>query len=126
MIQKLVLVFLGGGLGSCSRYAVTLFLERAAPAALLPVGTVVVNLVGSFLIGLVLGQSWSSGLLLSFFVTGFLGGFTTFSALSWEAVRFGRDHTAAFAFGFVIFQVIFGVALCYLGLQIGMRMIRNP
>ncbi|MBT5953400.1 fluoride efflux transporter CrcB [bacterium] len=71
-----ILVFIGGGAGSSLRYLIQLLTPRTE----LPLSTLIVNIVGSFLIGLALGldDSLSKRLL----ITGFLGGFTTFSTFS--------------------------------------------
>lgn len=83
-----LLVFVGGGLGAMSRHAVgRATLHAFGPS--FPWGTLAVNVVGSFLIGLAVGlfalfeTSQPARL---FLVTGFLGGFTTFSAFSLDAL----------------------------------------
>lgn len=88
--MRLVLVLLGGGLGSLARYLTGLWLADRLGAAF-PWGTLAVNVLGSFLIGLIATLADESGsispqtrLLL---VTGLLGGFTTFSAFSLETWR---------------------------------------
>jgi len=81
---------LGAGVGGTLRYAVGLLAARwaAAPPFL---GTLVVNVVGAFAIGALIGQlgprEGGSSLLRLFLATGVLGGFTTFSAFSVEVVR---------------------------------------
>ena len=88
--MRLMLVLLGGGLGSLARYFTGLWLADRLGAAF-PWGTLMVNVLGSFLIGLIATLADESGsigpqarLLL---VTGLLGGFTTFSAFSLETWR---------------------------------------
>lgn len=88
--MRLVLVLLGGGLGSLARYLTGLWLADRLGAAF-PWGTLAVNVLGSFLIGFIATFADESGgigpqtrLLL---VTGLLGGFTTFSAFSLETWR---------------------------------------
>lgn len=80
-----LLVFVGGGIGAAVRYAV----NRAALALLgggFPFGTIVVNVVGSYLMGVLAGLLLTKGLdedpVRLFLTTGVLGGFTTFSAFS--------------------------------------------
>ncbi len=79
MIQTLSLVALGGALGSVLRYVALL----ALPA---PWGVMAVNVLGSFLIGLVFVPAGRLGLS-PLVMTGLLGGFTTFSAFSLDALR---------------------------------------
>jgi CrcB protein len=79
-----VYVALGGALGSVARYAVGLVALRAAGAGF-PWGTLVVNVAGSFAIG-VLARYASSSTMTLLWVTGFCGGFTTYSAFNAEVV----------------------------------------
>ena len=90
-----------------------------AGMATIPAGTIVVNLTGSFLIGLLAGFAESRALLgpdaRLLLVTGVLGGYTTFSALSLETLlllRAGQSGTALLSVGL---QVVLGVALAYAG-----------
>ena len=77
-----VLVGVGGALGALGRFAVT----RYVPAETFPLGTLVVNVLGSFLLGLVTFAGAGEGLLL-FVGVGVCGSFTTFSSFSVETVR---------------------------------------
>jgi CrcB protein len=88
------IVFLGGGLGSLTRYvAGTAIMTRYG--GLFPLGTMIINVSGSFLIGLLmtllterwhLDPIWRMAL-----VVGFLGGYTTFSSFEYESYRAIRD-----------------------------------
>jgi CrcB protein len=91
-------VALGGAAGSIARYYVGVWVTNATGAR--TPATVVVNLVGSFLIGLFLTlsvqRSWSSALVVLVSV-GFLGGFTTFSTFTWQTyahLQAGETGTA--------------------------------
>jgi fluoride exporter len=94
-------VALGGGLGTLARYA----LDRAIPTAAghFPTATLVVNLSGSLLIGLLLpfalAQATRRPLLRPFLVTGVLGGWTTFSALAMDATQLLKSGHVALAAG---------------------------
>lgn len=85
-MKNLLLVFIGGGLGSTLRYIISKHLSSTASG--IPWGTFTVNILGSFIIGLILGLaaknstfSHSQTLILA---TGFCGGFTTFSTFAYE------------------------------------------
>jgi CrcB protein len=85
-MKQLILVFLGGGLGSALRYWIGQYLN--SPKYDFPYGTFLVNIVGSLLIGLILGftfkvHSLSDNFIL-FIAVGFCGGFTTFSAFAFD------------------------------------------
>jgi CrcB protein len=86
-----LLVFLGAGLGGAARYAVNLGCARACGTDY-PWGTLTVNVAGSFAMGLLVGwlafragEGWAQNARL-FLTTGLLGGFTTFSAFSLDAM----------------------------------------
>ena len=85
-MKQLLLVFLGGGLGSSLRYWIGTYLNSYKSG--IPYGTFAANIIGSLIIGMVLGFSLknngvSSNTIL-FIATGFCGGFTTFSAFAYE------------------------------------------
>ena len=86
MINRILLVFIGGGLGSGFRYAIGLLLNKND--FLTPYGTFFVNIMGSFLIGLLAGYNLRTLNLnheyQALLIAGFLGGFTTFSSFAFE------------------------------------------
>jgi CrcB protein len=85
----LVLVFVGGGIGSVLRYVLATAVQRSAPGPL-PSGTLAVNLAGCVAIGIVgalgLERAAISPEARVFLMVGILGGFTTFSSLAWETL----------------------------------------
>jgi len=86
-MKHILLVFIGGGLGSVLRYVISLQLNKTGISNL-PLGTMLVNVVGSLLIGIFLGLALKNNTLNSnqalFLTAGFCGGFTTFSAFAFE------------------------------------------
>lgn len=119
----------GGALGSVVRYAVSgaaqrLLVPGAGTFASFPAGTLVVNVSGSLLIGLLAGLAESRALLGAearlLLVTGVLGGYTTFSAFSLETLlllRAGQTTTALTSVGL---QVGLGVAAAFAGFTVAM------
>jgi CrcB protein len=114
--MQFLLVFLGGGLGSCLRYAARLVVESSR----FPYATLAVNVIGSFAAGwivhLALRQQIAPGWKL-FLMTGVLGGFTTFSAFSGETIELlvaGRSRAAAI-------NVLVSVVVCLLAAGAGFR-----
>ncbi len=92
MIKNILLVAFGGAVGSVLRYLVSKWLQEASSAAF-PVGTLVVNVVGCLLIGLIYGTSdrWGiSGPMRLLLTVGFCGGFTTFSTFMNESLSLMR------------------------------------
>lgn len=110
-----VLVFLGGGLGAAGRHLVGLAaLRQFGPG--FPFGTLIVNVVGSLLMGLIIGWLARRGVGGSdwrlFLATGILGGFTTFSAFSLDVANMwerGELGTAALYVGSSVFVSILAV-----------------
>ncbi|HWX56314.1 MAG TPA: fluoride efflux transporter CrcB [Verrucomicrobiae bacterium] len=90
MVQALLLVMLGGALGAAARYLVTHFSSEYSHHHGFPYGTLVVNVIGSFLVGYILtwttDHSHDRWRLLA--ATGFCGGFTTFSAFAYETMAY--------------------------------------
>lgn len=88
-MSELVLVLAGGAIGSAARYLVATWAAAAGPG--FPRGTLIVNLVGSFLISVVLEASLRTSAIAPgtrlFLATGVLGGFTTYSSFNHETLR---------------------------------------
>lgn len=96
MVLQVIAVALGGALGATTRFLVTRGIAMLWPQ-FVGGGTLLVNLVGSLLIGLLLARGPSSQLTAewrAFLVPGVLGGLTTFSSLSWETVELSRSQLA--------------------------------
>lgn len=117
LINPFLIVGAGGFLGAIARYSVGLWVKQNIPVGF-PLGTFLVNFVGCFAIGLFFEISkayawWSSVAL--FFVVGFLGAFTTFSAFGLETIDLLRRGQTLTAFG----NVSLNVLLCLLAVQVG-------
>ena len=116
-------VGLGGAIGACARFAIA----QVVPVQMLgeapfPWPTFVANVVGSLLIGLVVGllgqTAWFNEFGRAFLVTGILGGFTTFSAFSLEVVQLAQAGQTATAVGYALASLI----ICALGALIGLAL----
>jgi CrcB protein len=117
--RELLLVAVGGGVGSALRYVVTNAVPRATSLPGWPLGTLAVNVSGSLLIGFIAGlvftrQVPGEGLRL-LLVTGVLGGYTTFSAFSLENLVLMRDGEVMVALANALVQVTLGLAAAALG-----------
>jgi len=119
-----LLVFVGGGLGSMARFAVGTFFARWLGAAW-PTGTLVINVGGSFLIGLFLtlaAEKWGLSPAFRYFVaTGLLGGYTTFSTFEYETQRLVEVGATGYAGLYVAASVVLGFAAALLGVVIARR-----
>lgn len=120
-MQATVLVFLGAGLGGALRHGVNLGCARLCGLAF-PWGTLVVNVAGSLLMGLIVGwlaQRANGGAgqsLRLFLTTGLLGGFTTFSAFSLDSWLLWQRGEAAAAAAYVGGSVALSIGALALGL----------
>ncbi len=121
MIKNILLVGLGGGLGSMARY----LCQRWVAANYMhsfPWGTFAVNIVGCFAIGIFWGmtfksfdsnESWKL-----FLMTGLCGGFTTFSAFTLEGIGLLKEEKLALFFTYVAASVLIGLLATYAGMKI--------
>lgn len=118
-MRAYLIVFLGAGIGGSLRHGV-----NVAAAALLgtafPFGTLAINVVGSFVMGILAGwfalkfdpgQHWRL-----FLTTGLVGGFTTFSAFSLETALLIERGTPSLAGSYVLLSVILSIAALFAGL----------
>lgn len=117
-MHPLLLVAIGGALGSVARYGAASAVNRFAQAPF-PWGTLAVNIIGSFLIGLLMvlllkAGEWreSSRLLL---VTGVMGGFTTFSSFSWETWKLVEDGRLVMAMTNILASVVICLVATFAG-----------
>jgi fluoride exporter len=111
-------VGLGGALGSMLRYAACLFFTTKY----FPAATLLVNILGSFIIGLVLALSVKDENFLNnwklFLATGICGGFTTFSAFSAENVALLQNGKYLIALLYITLSIVLGIAAAWLGYNI--------
>ncbi|MEM7099797.1 MAG: CrcB family protein [Pseudomonadota bacterium] len=121
-LQAWLAAAMGGALGACLRLLIV-FVSGVTVTGLFPWATFIINIAGSFAIGLVWGLWESTQWFMEwgryFVVVGLLGGFTTFSAFSYESLSListGRMATAAMYIGF---SVIGCIAAAWLGLKLG-------
>lgn len=121
MIKHLIIVASGGAVGACLRYLTGVYALRLMGASF-PWGTLVVNVLGSFLMGLVaeyivrkLGAGNEMRLLI---MTGLLGGYTTFSAFSLDAVLMLERGAFSGAAAYIAANVIGSIAALMLGLML--------
>lgn len=121
-------VAVGGAIGSLARHAVNHGTRLYATP--FPLGTMVVNLTGSFVIGLLAGLISAQDLRLSvhwreFVFVGLLGGFTTFSTFGLDTFLLSRTHSPGFAFVNVAGQVAGGLLAVWIGYHLGTASVRS-
>jgi len=110
----------GAAIGGILRYLVGAAVIARAGAAAAPVATLAINVSGSFFIGVVLGITRERGdlspLWRLFLATGILGGYTTFSTFSFEALGLGTSGALPAATAYCVASVVLGIAAAYAGL----------
>ena len=118
IIYTSLIIGLGGFIGTILRFLLSSSIEKSF-AASIPIGTILVNLIGCFLIGLLSGyftQKLGDQTQLFFFLSiGVLGGFTTFSAIAMDSQVFIENGEYLKMLTYISVQAILGIALCLIG-----------
>ena len=116
LFKNFLLVGLGGMIGSVCRYAIALIFKNTY----FPFSTLIVNVIGSFIIGLILGISLKNPTFNNewrlFLATGICGGFTTFSAFSYENMSLLKSGNYSYFFLYVGGSVVFGIFAAWFGM----------
>ncbi|HEY0942786.1 MAG TPA: fluoride efflux transporter CrcB [Steroidobacter sp.] len=124
-MQSLLLVALGGALGSVARFKLSGWVLHQTPNWRFPAGTLAVNLTGCFIAGLLAGMAvkheFFSAEARLFLFTGLLGGFTTFSAFGLETLLLLKRGDAGVAFANVAISVVIGLLVAWLGYGMAAR-----
>jgi len=119
MIRTILLIGLGGGIGSIFRYLTSVFVAKYY-ANNFPLATFLTNILGCFFIGIIMGllakSQFGSQDLKWFLVTGFCGGYTTFSAFGYENINLMQNGNSVLAFGYIAMSIIIGLFAVWLGL----------
>lgn len=119
-MKNFLLVFIGGGFGSGLRYLISKYLNSSLGS--FPIGTFTVNIIGSLLIGLILGYAAKENSLsqnqVLLLATGFCGGFTTFSAFAHENFQFLKTGDIMQFSAYTIGSVVVGLIAVFIGIYI--------
>ncbi len=125
MLKNVLLVALGGAVGSALRFLIQETLHKNIQG-FAPYGTFAVNMIGCFLIGLFFGWleqekylSDSANILL---ISGFCGGFTTFSTFAMQGQGALLDNRPMQALTYIILSVVLGLILAYAGLKLSEKL----
>ena len=115
-MYNLTLVFLGGGLGSVFRYMISYFTTTEGTS--FPVATLIANILASFILGILLGIQLKNNLQdhhALLLMTGFCGGFSTFSTFSSESLRLFQNQEIGMAIVYIAASIILGLLAVYFG-----------
>ena len=120
MLINILVVGIGGFLGAISRYLISAGVQAVFFRSLFPFGTLVVNMLGCFIIGFLCAVAMNWGGALSpraklLLITGFLGALTTFSTFSNETFELIRDSETFLAIVNISLQIVFGLIAVWLG-----------
>ena len=114
-MRDILLVFIGGGIGSSLR----LLINWIIPSSQFPYSTLIVNLIGSFLIGFIVSYMIHENILKSdyyyFSIIGICGGLTTFSAFSIENLNMLKSNDITTSVFYIFISVAFCIIMAYIG-----------
>lgn len=120
MIQSILMVGVGGFFGSIFRFLISHFINISNQSSF-PFGTLTVNIVGSFIIGIIIASALQGDLNKSMrllLATGFCGGFTTFSSFSYEFFSLLQHEQTGYAFLYAAASFVLGIFFVWMGFML--------
>ncbi len=119
MLKTIIYIAIGGAIGSVLRYLTTVFVNKYW-ANQFPLATFIANVLGCFAIGFLMGilekNSLANGNLKWLLITGFCGGYTTFSTFGFENYSLLQSNNSLFAFTYIGLSILVGLFAVWLGL----------
>ncbi|GCD83607.1 fluoride efflux transporter CrcB [Parageobacillus thermoglucosidasius] len=115
MLWNSALVAFGGFFGAIARFGISKWMKQIYPSSF-PFATLLINLIGSFLLGYIVGKGWNASWNL-LFGTGFMGAFTTFSTFKFESIAFYVHKQWKSFILYLALSYLFGLLLAFLGMK---------
>jgi len=115
MYSKVLFVFIGGGIGTVARFLMNYLINFTM---LTQISTLLVNVSGSFLFGVIYSIVSRNSIVSLFLLTGILGGFTTYSQFTFDIIELSKNSqltTLAYFFGTVILSLLAALLGVYIG-----------
>jgi len=121
MFKTILYIALGGAIGSVLRYLTSVFVNKYW-ANQFPLATLLTNVLGCLIIGFIIGILEKNNLANSnlkwFLITGFCGGYTTFSTFGYENYSLFQSNNSLLAFGYIALSILLGIFAVWLGIFI--------
>jgi CrcB protein len=117
MVLNMALVAIGGFFGAISRFGMSGWIKSKI-STLFPIATLIINLIGSFLLGIIIGSDFLNDWKL-LFGTGFMGAFTTFSTFKLENIQLHMNRKWNLIILYLGISYTFGILLAFAGMRLG-------